>query len=527
MPPTGDSNFAKDLKGIPVPLESLPDTFEGRRDALLTLLEGSLLRLLDEAGGRDRMARSRAEANRNAAPTTLLLEPPYGRPPDYDPFMDRVGADALARVGGNPSVFEDSVPEFSYKYGFNPLRFLSGLILKAHPESLHALRKRRIEEETELRRRAAHAKYQALALDDLRKAAVSLFSGVARNPMIMPVSSTSLGVYVRPLCPGMIFVQVSTRPNFSRIDQTTCLPATSHSTVVRVDINSLHPSTLYYIRVCVEPVRSATGGDEEICGSVSCESTDTSDLVFDPRGTNPHKNLVPSCISGLNGNVFVYAQSWTLPATSTGSDLASSRPPTATADLPAPGQNKPLESISPVTLVCVTGFDSILKHTGGVTSTGVPILRPSLDLPAALDASMFEEGRPIFGCILGDLVDATLSHCAHKLYLGRAITNAQLLRSDHSILKKSGLFVAWNDSAIGSDASLEREEIVYRRYLHEKKKHMKKMEGNRRASSMAARRAGGSDGSSEPVLQRAPVLESLGSLLEVRKDDEFEIVLLC
>jgi hypothetical protein len=129
---------------------------------------------------------------------------------------------------------------------------------------------------------------------------------------------------------------------------------------------------------------------------------------------------------------------------------------------------------------------------------------------------MFEEqGRPVFGSILGDLVDASILHGAHKLQLSRLLSSAQPFCSDHSVLKKSGLFVAWNDSAIGADASLEREETVYRRYLHDKKKYLKKMEGNRRTSSMAARRAAGADGSAEPVLQRAPVQESLGSLLEV------------
>ena len=99
----------------------LPETFEGRYDQLRNLVKDALFSLLKEVKKRDSLSK---KDNHKPA----YLTPPYGRAPPPSPLITYEEFLALKERGlpeYDMKMDEIPDPDFEFKYGFNPLTYIS------------------------------------------------------------------------------------------------------------------------------------------------------------------------------------------------------------------------------------------------------------------------------------------------------------------------------------------------------------------------------------------------------------------
>lgn len=522
-------------------MEALPEAYDERISFLYSTIESGLERLLSAARKKD------------------VLQAPFGRPAPFTPY---VVPDAGS--GAADSADDGLEPQFSYDYGFNALTFLSDIVRQAHPESVVARKLERLELFRELQRRAEVAKQQCGRAASLREDAALAAAGIAGPVVTAPLSPNALLVVVRPRCTGQLVVHVSSSPDFSTEFQSLKEPVTDVSSSCKVSVNDLFPAKQYYIRCCVE--------DEAIekAGAAVAEGSDgLDDLDLDgertaeptaPEKDGSEEHTVDCFLQGPQGGVFGQASCWTLPADTAedtggaGEDAtSSSRPGSAISESHATTADQgPL--YSPMfSLFLVGGLDGALEKHRTHTAAGDSLVWPALQLGKAFDikspilappagpfgadvwpplseneAPSEEPLRPLFSCLLGDVMPPTSDAGELTLATGAAagadeksktlynlFKNTKLFSDSESVLRNSAIFLAWNDASVGADVALKNEESVYKQWAHDKRKHEKRLAAEKGGKDKGSSRKTSAATSAPPSLQRPPITPALNTLVEV------------
>ena len=503
---------------------SLPDSLPKEYSAKLALLEGILEKgvgkLLDEAR---RKGYSRE---------------PYGRKPDPTPLMSE--EDFTNSTAFDEPLGLNDDPSFDFEYGFNPMSYLARYIRWSHPDSVKErnLEKQRCVER--LHNRAKHAFKQLDTLQSLSETVAQQGSLVIWGPISSPLSPTSVVTFFQPGRSGVYIVEVSEYANFSTIFQRKNVEVlqdhnheenpVSSATIpgaMQVVIEELTPSTKYYIRVYSKEVNDNDITKSDSCGERDNQDTKadttasgragTSDLHSDSEQMNPQEMQRKGDISHPdNSNIstattnktiraFFFSQScsfWTLPTdevlTEEKNIFSGGSPPEEKHDpleYNEAADNEQKSLCLPVRLNCV---QANFHHDV------MPIV-------ADYESRGLHKGQiPEVTCLLGDPVaapvDATqIEQEEYTIDTWKFYTQNMALRSNLSLLRNSSLLLGWNDSRFGSDVDVRAEEVAFKRYSHDLKKHSKKYgKGGKKANNKAP---------PLPVLVRPQVSKSLHSLI--------------
>ena len=134
---------------------------------------------------------------------------------------------------------------------------------------------------------------------------------------------------------------------------------------------------------------------------------------------------------------------------------------------------------------------------------------------------------PVYSSLIGDIFNsAVLAADDNVTSSGLTLLNDSLFKlSIHSgvfantlsIFRKSGFFIGWNDGAVGSKSGLRAEEVLYKQFSHELRKHQRKYKvpTDKKGNPIVSKDPSAGQAPPAPVLQRPPPSSSLETLLNV------------
>lgn len=382
------------------------------------------------------------------------LLPPYGRPPTPTPFMDEEECAATLQLEGNVTCHTDDAAEddeldFNYQYGFNPLLFLSEYIHRSHPDSIAKRKQLQRDSMERLVFRAKHALHQQEVAENLRLRVDQLKSGIVHGPLTYPKSPTSVVLICRVASVGKVHIDLSTDSDFETLHSSTVHESLGYEEPLKVSLEGLSPLCKYYCRCHL----SRADGAQEDASEDECESTKKS---------------------------FAHCQFWTL--------ADSSSPPVDLELFVINGQRR---------------GDSV--HEASARPRG-----------------SFDSSEAKFSVLVGDVFRYEAVEKgpreSHESQLWDLFQHDPLFtallpsRSANSVLSKSSLLVAWDDSQQGSDTGLKAEEIVHKQWSYDSRKHEKRLkeqqEQDRREPSRKRSLA------PPPVLSRPAMSSSFAAMLK-------------
>jgi hypothetical protein len=190
MSSSSSSSQVVEEKVDPLSIPELPETFEGRFEQLKFLIGKALLHLLDEVKKRDALAKAHPDGK-----YPLCLSPPYGRMPKPTPLITRAEFLAMKQRGLEEykmNIEDIKDPEFEFKYGFNPVKYIADYLRWWHPSSAVERRQARAAAATSLQQAAVAAKQRCGEAEEAALRAVASSSGVLYGPLVTPLSDTSV-----------------------------------------------------------------------------------------------------------------------------------------------------------------------------------------------------------------------------------------------------------------------------------------------------------------------------------------------
>lgn len=488
------------------------------------------------------------------AKTKNYLDPPYGRLPNPTPLITE---DQFIQGGGIHC--DDSPPEFNFEYGFDPLKYIADFIMWSHPETIENRRLEKVKAATYLQKRAEHAKKQLFTAQSLLHLAAQQRSGILWGPFTSPLSNTSILCICRPIKIGKVIIQISMDKSFSNILHTIehKVEASERGTTgpipVKVVINDLIPSTRYYIRCCLSSnsfikVPSNKPEEEQSVVPLITEEEIEEELKLD--------------FPGVWGNIFIHSEFQVLPSES------SEPAPVVVEDsfkLGGPGRKKsaifPNQSTKEENISIGLAYETIVLNCFGQLALdnylkggyvpNIPILSSSSsssknDLEDKLPHKV--SNSPEVSILLGDVMQHMHDDDQHAALTGtgrtvqskeesaisyendliklfvrcplfnhnnynHATNDCNTSSQANMSLRYNSFVLGWRDGSDGSNYALRAEELAYKQYLHEYKRHQKKLA---KSSSRHGNEKGKHTGSHlppGPVLKRLPLTDSVTALL--------------
>lgn len=474
------------------------------------------------------------------------LEPPYGRLPFPTPLITE---DDFIKEGALHS--DDAEPEFKFDYGFDPLKTLAEFIIWSHPKSVEARKQKKIEAAKFLERRAEHAKRQMCVSHNLSALAHYASSGVLWGPLCSPLSSSAVVVVCKPLRRGKVIFQISKFRDFREVLEKKEVAVASQGRQqeppldeilpTKATFKDLKPATKYFIRACLSSnpvvrVRAPRKPSDMSAKEEPEEDTEAecADLAF----------------RGLHGGAFSYSEFWTLPsADRSAQEAIELEEPSSAADSATPDHHhgshhhhhrhrhhhhhKKAETATtaeaadgdsyPPVLISCFGQLPVEAFAGTVAPAEAVPPRP-LDTPLP----RADPHCPAVTCLLGDLLpsgSATDGAGApseegpaaprHELQrdLSCVLARCPLFAGVQSPLHASSLLLAWRDGSEGSHFSLRAEELAYKQYRADVKRHKKKYAKTKTTGGSSSGTAATLHMPPLPTIARLPLSDSLQSVL--------------
>lgn len=473
----------------------LPDTFEERFDHLKLLVSKALVSMLNEVKKRDELSRLHPDK-------PAYLSAPFGRLPKPTPlitrknFMDMKDRD-LEEYKMNIEDISD--PHFDFKYGFNPLKYIADYLKWWHPSSAEQRKEQRVAGAIFLHRATALARQHCGRAEEARLRTLMGRSGVLYGPIATPIDDEG-GRHVQLMAmaiqgSGNIIFELSNFPDFSEISNYIEADVGPNG-IARAVVSDLHESSTYFVRCCfcspgvleahraaaialqkqAESVASnARKGKKSTTDSLSealvglavredeCPASEDEVLV---QASNifDEQISVPAVFAGSSSGSFQNSCFVTLPSSielPTSEAVAASSPssPTHRSSI---GSNNQLTQI----------LDKPLKIIAESLS---PLRGPPADLQvmqyASGDAVTLDDSCYQLTCLLGDVFSSqTYATDAVKFFC----SGVSSFLNPCSNLRRSLTLVGWNDTNHGSLMDLMSEELAYKQYLHDVKKHKKR-----------------------------------------------------
>ena len=207
--------------------------------------------------------------------------PPYGRPLTPSPFVNEneINIDELLN---NPTEIEtNDRSSFNYNYGFNPLIYLSQLILKAHPKSIEKRKYLRYQAMERLTLRSKHARLQLETGRELHNLARFYHSGIIHGPLTTPISPYSVLFWCRTAIEGDLIIQISKNSLFNPIQSTVIIHSNGINDPIKYLFEDLSHSTHYYLRCYIKHLQTSENDIEN-------DSTINAITVTNNNNTNHH-----------------------------------------------------------------------------------------------------------------------------------------------------------------------------------------------------------------------------------------------
>ena len=479
--------------------EVLPDEFVDKLALLESILEKGMGKLLAEVRGKG------------------FAQEPFGRKPDPTPLMSE--EDFLDCDATNEPVGVNDDPVFNFEYGFNPMSFLGKFVKWSHPNSVVERKANKSRCMERLQARARHALEQLHTFQSLIETVNQQGSMVLWGPISSSLSPSDVVILFHPLVFGKYTIDISVNSKFSELFETKTVEVSPVVPLAPMDIvlSNLKPASKYYVRVYLE------GNNEEVNDENNVKSDEDGDKTkerslgaADEVGENvidggSSENIVGEAATPVVGiqDQEPLAQScsfWTLP-----SDESGDSDGVGAAATPSP-QNEEEDAVDSDGTKVGGDKDNFLQEKLHVCSP-VSLTCVHADISPstffAMEGVSQELDAPMLTCLVGDPVAApegavAIEEESYKVDLWRLHTKHPVLNNPSSLLRNTSLYFAWNDSRFGSDVDIRAEEVAYKRYTHDLKKHTKKYgSGGKKANSKAP---------PPPVLSRPQISSSLVSL---------------
>jgi hypothetical protein len=487
---------------------------------------------------RDGIAKLLTEAKANS-----FLEPPYGRLPFPTPLITEDEFIKSGALGG-----DDVEPEFNFEYGFDPLKVLAEFIMWSHPNSVEGRRQKKIEAAKFLELRAEHARRQMHVSNSLGALAHYESSGILWGPLCSPSSSRSVVVVCKSLKKGKVICQISKFRDFREIlekkEVTVGLqgdaeePRLTDILPVKVVFKDLKPATKHFIRACLS--------SNPVVKAITPKKLNDMSTKVEPE-EDTEEECADLLFKGLHGGAFSYTEFWTLPSADRSAQEAIELEEPSTASSEHHGNHghhrhhhhhhhhhhKKSEIVTeandadtyPPVLINCFGQLPVTSYVNTLAPPEAPSPRP-VDAPA----SRVDPYCPSVTCLLGDVLAAgTGSNCADG---GSDRTTSQegdeLLRNLSSLLARCPLFaglqaqpplhassflLAWRDGSEGSNYSLRAEELAYKQFRSEVKRHKKKY-AKTKSTGASSSNVAALHMPPLPTIARLPFTDALQSLLQ-------------
>jgi hypothetical protein len=156
--------------------------------------------------------------------------------------------DFVGLVDIDANIDEICDPDFEFKFGFNPFRFIADYLKWWHPNSAEQRVQDRIKASEFLNARLTAAKVHCGEESESDITAKSFESGIVYGPVIAPISESSVSVVAMAvLQEGHIAFELSTSSDFSEIVQRFDIEV-GKSAVARTLFDGLKPSKKYFVR---------------------------------------------------------------------------------------------------------------------------------------------------------------------------------------------------------------------------------------------------------------------------------------
>lgn len=477
------------------------NNFDESLEFLHHVLEESLVKLLKEAKVRN------------------CILPPYGRPPTPSPFVNENEID-IDELLNNP-LEEDTNDRknFQYDYGFNPLIYLSQLILKAHPQSVAARKQQRNESFHRLVSRVSHAKRQLFIAKQLTSQAKFLQSGIVHGPLTSPINPNSVLFWCRTAISGNLVVQISKNISFNPVYRSLIIPSGGIDEPIKYILDDLEGATHYYLRCYLQGLQEDDENDHTIILNQSKKGGKGSSSPQHDSEENDDNSTVQA--TGQESRIYAKGEFWTLMPVSESNFR---------------GPSFPLELLILSRYPTYTAVPSI--HSSTTPSGEVHEDDLMNDSPNTPSHDNYGYGllsklstHPIFTCYVGDIL--TPSHTdtrpiSDSNQIWNVFNNDFLLSSmtgkfseQHTLgspLRLGSLFLAWNDASLGSDTSLKAEEVIYKQWSYDTRKYEKKCKERSEKEKAEPNKYSKRPLGPPPVLNRLPMTPTFSTIVKVSHD---------
>lgn len=230
----------------------------------------------------------------NFAKQHQYLEAPYGKKPDPTPLISE---EDFVKSGGLHC--DDKDPEFSYDYGFDPVKFLGQYLVWAHPDSVESRRQMKEGAFQRLQDRVAHARKQLETHQLLQTRAQNFRSGITWGPIAIVVDPTSVRLAVRTFKAATVLMEIAASADFiedARTFRMESVETEANTFVGYVDAEKLRGDQVYFVRaiaVMVEDVKS---------GGVVLPAEDVE--YWHPTSSDPANSGAPLAAEALHSTFF-------------------------------------------------------------------------------------------------------------------------------------------------------------------------------------------------------------------------------
>jgi hypothetical protein len=466
-------------------------------------LQNSLQRLLIEAKRRN------------------CIAPPYGRPPTPSPFVNENEIDLEALLNDPLECESHDRASFNYDYGFNPLIYLSDLLLRAHPRSIAARQTERKMIVERLTSRANHAKRQLSLSQELTNRAKSLQSGIVHGPLTSPLSSNSILFWCRTALAGNLIVQIAKNPHFHPLQRTVVIPSNGLDEPIKYLLDDLQPSSHYFLRCYLQGLQDSDEVEQEQEMSLNKTSTPASPSQHGEE--NDDSTVHPS--GPPDTRTYAKGQFWTLMAEGgagggSTQQVHHSSSASSALEILILSRYPNYKPIDPSTLATsAPPLTTLWPEEHDLQTSPSPIEQYGYGLLSR------HSPHPLFTCYVGDILTPSSTVTAASSPLWNIFNTDVLLSSTtgqypashnaFSPLQLGSLFMAWNDTSLASDTSLKAEEVIFKQWSYENRKYEKKVKERSEKEKTEPNKYAKRPLGPPPVLTRPPMTSSFNTIVTV------------
>lgn len=490
---------------------------------------------------------------------------PYGRPPTPSPFVNENEINIEELLKEDIEFNTNDRASFNYNYGFNPLIYLSELILKSHPRSIEKRKQNQILAVERLTLRSKHAQLQLNTARELKNLSNFLQSGIAHGPLTTPISSSSVLFWCRTVVEGDLVVQLAKNSSFTPVLSTIILHSNGINEPVKYLFEDLSHSTHYYVRCYVKHLQLSENDNELIATMNNNNSNGNNGNNKNNNNQNnknnnnknnnnnnnnklnakPSQNEVEendeSTVLVPDDKIYGKCQFWTLMA------ISDSKQATLNSEnhenpfypleilvlsrYPFYKQSDVIPILPPPPISSFwnnsedKGIDNYLESTS-VTNND----------PYGFGLLSKTTSHPIYTCYVGDILTPSFSHLSsfsssssqssslsstiwsvfnEDILLSSTTGHFSELHNSSSPLSMGSMFLAWNDNNNASDTNLKAEEVIYKQWSYDNRKYEKKLkERNEKEKAEPGKHSKRPLGP-PPTLTRPPMTPSFNTIVKV------------